>query len=99
MHAEASANSAGGDSHELARRLRLPTKSVKLPNFKGDHKPYLAAQPNQKRSRPNSGTRSRAYALVFIEPDELDVNFAWSWLKIACGLDDDPFVDVRTGFQ
>jgi hypothetical protein len=38
------------------------------------------------------------YALVFIEPDELDVNFAWSWLKMACRLDDDPFVDVRTGF-
>ncbi len=38
------------------------------------------------------------YALVFIQPDELDVNFAWSWLKITSRLDDDPFVDVRTGF-
>jgi hypothetical protein len=38
------------------------------------------------------------YALVFIEPDELDVNFAWRWLETTCRLDDDPFVDVRTGF-
>lgn len=38
------------------------------------------------------------YALVFIQPDELDVNFAWRWLTMTCQLDDDPFVDVRTGF-
>ena len=38
------------------------------------------------------------YALVFIEPDELDVNFAWRWLETTSRLDDDPFVDVRTGF-
>jgi hypothetical protein len=38
------------------------------------------------------------YALVFIEPDELDVNFAWRWLETTGRLDDDPFVDVRTGF-
>src|SRR5207253_1068085 len=38
------------------------------------------------------------YALVFIEPDELDVNFAWRWLTMTSRLDDDPFVDVRTGF-
>lgn len=39
------------------------------------------------------------YALVFLEPDELDVNFAWRWLETATRLDDDPFVDVRTGFM
>ncbi len=38
------------------------------------------------------------YALVFIKPDELDVNFAWRWLETTSRLDDDPFVDVRTGF-
>lgn len=38
------------------------------------------------------------YAMVFIEPDELDVNFAWRWLETTSRLDDDPFVDVRTGF-
>jgi hypothetical protein len=38
------------------------------------------------------------YALVFIRPDELDVNFAWRWLETTSRLDDDPFVDVRTGF-
>jgi hypothetical protein len=38
------------------------------------------------------------YALVFIQPDELDVNFAWRWLTMTSRIDDDPFVDVRTGF-
>src|SRR5262249_15028295 len=38
------------------------------------------------------------YALVFIEPDELDVNFCWRWLTMTSQIDDDPFVDVRTGF-
>jgi hypothetical protein len=35
---------------------------------------------------------------VFIQPDELDVNFAWRWLTLTSQIDDDPFVDVRTGF-
>jgi hypothetical protein len=38
------------------------------------------------------------YALVFMQPDELDVNFAWRWLTMSSQIDDDPFVDVRTGF-
>ena len=38
------------------------------------------------------------YALVLLKPDELDVNFAWRWLQVCCRVDDDPFVDVRTGF-
>ncbi|MBI1901365.1 MAG: hypothetical protein HYS13_09680 [Planctomycetia bacterium] len=38
------------------------------------------------------------YAMVFILPEELDVNFGWQWLKLTTELDDDPFVDVRTGF-
>jgi hypothetical protein len=38
------------------------------------------------------------YALVFIRPDELDIHFAWRWLEVTSRLDDDPFVDVRTGF-
>lgn len=42
--------------------------------------------------------KSPRYALVFIRPDELDVNFAWRWLAMAARLDGDPFPDVRTGF-
>src|SRR5205823_7823156 len=42
--------------------------------------------------------RQPRYALVFVMPDELDVNFAWAWLALTTRLDDDPFVDVRTGF-
>jgi len=38
------------------------------------------------------------YCLIFIKPDELDVNLAWAWLQAACAVDDDPFVDTRTGF-
>ncbi len=38
------------------------------------------------------------YTLLFLLPEELDVNFAWSWLKLTTEVDDDPFVDVRTGF-
>jgi hypothetical protein len=38
------------------------------------------------------------YALVVIQPDELDVNFGWRWLTMTSQIDDDAFVDVRTGF-
>jgi hypothetical protein len=38
------------------------------------------------------------YALVYIQPDELDVNFAWKFLTMVSRIDDDPFVDVRYGF-
>jgi hypothetical protein len=38
------------------------------------------------------------YILLFIEPSELDVNFAWQWLTMTTKIDDDPLVDVRTGF-
>jgi hypothetical protein len=38
------------------------------------------------------------YCLIFLLPDELDVNLAWKWLELSSALDDDPFVDVRTGF-
>ena len=38
------------------------------------------------------------YVMIFIRPDELDVNFAWQWLKLTTEVDADPFVDVRTGF-
>ncbi|MBN2198728.1 MAG: hypothetical protein JW747_02660 [Candidatus Aminicenantes bacterium] len=36
--------------------------------------------------------------LIFLKPDELDVNLAWKWLELSAALDGDPFVDVRTGF-
>lgn len=38
------------------------------------------------------------YAMVFIMPEELDVNLAWRWLELTTAVDDDPFVDVRCGF-
>ncbi len=38
------------------------------------------------------------FTQVFVQPEELDVNFAWSWLKMTSELDDDPFVDTRTGW-
>src|SRR5262245_33164418 len=49
---------------------------------------------------PHKALRQRQprYALVFIEPDELDVNFAWRWLAMTSQLDEDPCLDVRTGF-
>lgn len=43
-------------------------------------------------------THRPRYVLVFIEPEELDVNFAWKWLSVTTQVDDDPLVDVRTGF-
>jgi hypothetical protein len=42
---------------------------------------------------------SRArYAILLIKPDELDVNLAWKWLRLTTEIDEDPFVDTRTGF-
>jgi len=38
------------------------------------------------------------YALVFMLPEEIDVNFGWRWLTMTTQLDADPFVDLRTGF-
>jgi len=38
------------------------------------------------------------YALIFIKPSELDVNVAWKWLQVCSKIDDDPFVDIRSGF-
>jgi len=38
------------------------------------------------------------YALIFILPEELDVNVAWNWLLASTKIDDDPFVDIRSGF-
>ncbi|MDB5320956.1 MAG: hypothetical protein JWN40_2587 [Phycisphaerales bacterium] len=37
------------------------------------------------------------YVLLFLKPEELDVNFAWQWLTLSTQLNDDPLVDVRTG--
>lgn len=38
------------------------------------------------------------YALLFMTPEEIDVNFAWKWLKMASEIDNDPFVDLCYGF-
>jgi len=43
-------------------------------------------------------TNPPRYALVFMLPDEIDVNFGWRWVTMATQLDADPFVDLRTGF-
>lgn len=43
-------------------------------------------------------SRKPHYVMVFLKPGELDVNFAWKWLTMASRIDDDPFVDVSTGF-
>lgn len=41
--------------------------------------------------------RQPRYAMLLMKPDELDVNFGWRWLTLTTQLDDDSFVDVRTG--
>ena len=38
-------------------------------------------------------TNPPRYALVFMLPDEIDVNFGWRWVTMATQLDADPFVD------
>lgn len=38
------------------------------------------------------------YVQVFMLPEELEVNFGWKWLTMTSRLDEDPFVDTRTGF-
>lgn len=38
------------------------------------------------------------YVLIVLKPEELDVVFGWAWIRLAASLDDDPFVDTRTGF-
>lgn len=54
-------------------------------------------------SHPESarGTLERLrprYVMVVLKPEELDVVFGWAWIKLTASLDDDPFVDTRTGF-
>lgn len=70
----------------LARRLH---PQAEFAVFSGSDP--STARPALERVRPR-------YAMVFVTPDQLDVNFAWSWLALTCSLDEDPFVDVRTGF-
>lgn len=43
-------------------------------------------------------TNPPRYALVFMLPEEIDVNFGWRWVTMTTQLDVDPFVDLRTGF-
>jgi hypothetical protein len=58
----------------------------------------LLATEDLASTRRLLATRQPCYVLVFLLPDELDVNFAWRWLELTTEVDDDPFVDVRTGF-
>jgi len=41
--------------------------------------------------------RQPHYILLFMKPEELDVNFAWQWLTLCTQLNDDPLVAARTG--
>lgn len=41
--------------------------------------------------------RQPHYVLLFLKPQELDVNFAWQWLELCTQLNDDPLVDACTG--
>ncbi|HET6882454.1 MAG TPA: hypothetical protein VFI31_19970 [Pirellulales bacterium] len=72
----------------IQKALALHAGAERL-EFEPDHLDALLDELKKKQPR---------YALVFIQPEELDVNFAWQWLKMTAQLDDDPFVDVRTGF-
>lgn len=56
-----------------------------------DHTKLETARQHLKRSLPR-------FVVVLIDPSELDANFAWAWLNMTSSLDDDPFVDTRTGF-
>jgi hypothetical protein len=54
-------------------------------------------------SRPESarGALERhhpRYVMVVLKPEELDALFAWAWIRLAASLDNDPFLDTRTGF-
>ncbi len=54
-------------------------------------------------SRPESarGALERygpRYVMIVLRPEELDAVFAWAWIKLAASMDDDPFLDTRTGF-
>ena len=80
------ATSDYAEAIEAARRLHPQAERL---GFEPGALAEVAARLKEIRPR---------YALVFIEPDELDVNFAWRWLEMTSRLDDDPFVDVRTGF-
>ena len=74
------------DAIAEARKLHPSATEVVFPS--GDLEPVRAV----------FGKLQPRYAMVFILPSELDVNFAWKWLRLTTELDADPFVDVRTGF-
>lgn len=75
-----------GQAVDLARRMHQDAAVAEL-----DLNGLDLLQIRLKELRPH-------YCLIFIKPDELDVNLAWKWLELSAALDDDPFVDVRTGF-
>ena len=69
-----------------ARRLHPEARSETF-----DPTDLAALLPRLRAAQPR-------YALLVMRPEELDVNFAWAWLRLSTELDADPFVDVRTGF-
>src|SRR5438128_4154510 len=80
---------AAGEYKSAIERATALHPNASRADFDPNHLDALLATLRERQPR---------YALVFIMPDELDVNLAWAWLAMTTKLDDDPFVDVRTGF-
>jgi hypothetical protein len=84
-----SSQAAGRDyaqAIELAKQLHPGAVVVQL-----DFSDASAVQIMLKKVQP-------FYAMIFIKPEELDVQLAWQWLYWSAAIDQDPFIDVRTGF-
>lgn len=81
---------AAGKTYAEAIRLAKALHPAALQDVLEDSQPstMLAVL---KKHRPR-------YVLIFILPEELDVHFAWDWFVAASQVDDDPFIDVSTGF-
>ena len=84
----ATARASGAYAEAIAEGMRLHPGATRAP-----------LDPNDPASagRVLKGAGAR-HALLYLLPGELDVNLAWAWLATTARLDDDPFVDVRTGF-
>jgi hypothetical protein len=69
----------------------------KLRRLHGDAELIIFAAGDLRGIGEKLRKRSPRYVLLFVEPHELDANFAWRWLSLTSRLDSDPFVDTRTG--
>lgn len=58
----------------------------------------LELDPNRPETiLPRLSELQPRYAMLLLLPDEIDVSFAWRWLRVSTRLDDDPLVDVACG--